>query len=487
MLEVIALFPIGALTSVTAWYTTNVPTNDSQVAAHFSSTRPVLGICLKRYAMDRHGRPTRQNTKIDIPLQIALPHFIRDDNSSDGAPIFGNFNLVLQSMVCHRGTSVTSGHYISIIRGGSQIKDVVPEPIDGNDSPPEYAGDKWIRFDDLASERVSYVDIDVALEKEMPYLLFYQVQPLFEEEDTINRPPSYEDSAIAMAEPVTPEKKAALEMVIQSPSPINPKSPSIDLLFQKDLTSYFPGPTSLESGETKARVSFSDDADRPRKSLTLGDAERRGSLAFTDASTNSVFTTSQPVTPGDEFPPSTQTRLSRAASRWTRTSKSKSRPTSVVDESRGTTSSDNRMSTSFSRLNLLSMSRRPDPNKSAEASRANSTADAEVVITSVDGTSDAKPPSNMTGASDGDTEVVHVTNSSSAPVPIANGTLSISGIGIGRSKSTKRRDKDNASDGNIADEAEHHHHHHHLHSRSRDKGKGKAKDSNEPERECSVM
>lgn len=154
-------------------YTENVPTSDAQVAAHFSTQRPVLGICLKRYSFTPEGCAVRRGTYVDIPLEIAIPKFVGDDQGmAEDGPLFGNFRLVLQSVVCHRGVSVTSGHYITLTRGqaanasGAGMRDLEDE-----------SEDPWMRFDDLARERVVYVDIETALREETPYLLFYQIQP----------------------------------------------------------------------------------------------------------------------------------------------------------------------------------------------------------------------------------------------------------------------------------------------------------------------
>ena len=146
----------------------------------------MLGICLKRYLFTPTGEAMKRNTHIDIPIEIGLPHFIHDDNMDDGAAAFGNFKLSLQSIVCHRGASVYSGHYISLVRG----------------SWPDGA-DKWLLFDDLAPTRIRAVEIDRALKEESPYLLFYQIQPIEGDRRDISRserPPSYlseaKDSAI---------------------------------------------------------------------------------------------------------------------------------------------------------------------------------------------------------------------------------------------------------------------------------------------------
>ncbi|KAJ5665111.1 uncharacterized protein N7477_007559 [Penicillium maclennaniae] len=161
---------------IIAWYTDNTPTSDAQVAAHFSSKRPILGMCLKRYSFLPNGTATRLNTYIDIPTEIGLPHFIQDDNLDSGSPMYGNFKLSLQAMVCHRGNSVDSGHYISIVRGTSP--DVTSSgsstKLDHHSETPKH----WMRFDDLASERVTLIDIETALKTESPYLLFYQILPM---------------------------------------------------------------------------------------------------------------------------------------------------------------------------------------------------------------------------------------------------------------------------------------------------------------------
>jgi hypothetical protein len=157
-----------------AWYTNNTPQNDAQVAAHFSSKRPILGMCLKRYTFTEQGESVRLSTRIDIPTEIGLPHFISDDSLGEDRPIFGNFKLSLQSAVCHRGTSVESGHYISLVKGTNTSMDAEQSGVsDGTHEP-----DHWMRFDDMAGQRLTLVDINQALKDETPYLLFYQIVPI---------------------------------------------------------------------------------------------------------------------------------------------------------------------------------------------------------------------------------------------------------------------------------------------------------------------
>ena len=146
--------------------------NDTQVAAHFSSKRPVLGICLKRYSFTSRGKAIRLNTQIDIPVEIGLPHFIQDDHMEDVGPLYGNFKLLLQSIVCHRGNSVSSGHYISLVRSTNAGANTTAGSSEAENA--RY----WMRLDDLASKRITLVDIEQALKEETPYLLFYQIVPI---------------------------------------------------------------------------------------------------------------------------------------------------------------------------------------------------------------------------------------------------------------------------------------------------------------------
>lgn len=160
------LMPAWQFFSLIPWYTDNAPSSDAQVAAHFSSKRPVLGLCLKRYSYTPQGHAIRLNTFVDIPVEIGLPHFIQDDHMQESGPIYGNFKLSLQAMVCHRGHSVDSGHYISLVKSNTVQR--------GSEQELSH----WLRFDDLAQQRVSLVDIQRALREETPYLLFYQILPV---------------------------------------------------------------------------------------------------------------------------------------------------------------------------------------------------------------------------------------------------------------------------------------------------------------------
>ncbi len=140
------------------------------MAAHFSTKRPILGLCLKRYSYTPDGRAIRLGTRIDIPVEVAVPHFFQDDKIEATNGLNSNFKLSLQAAVCHRGDSVDSGHYVALVRAtatpGSPNREY------------SHTTKVWMRFDDLAPHRITVVDIEKALKEETPYLLFYQIVPI---------------------------------------------------------------------------------------------------------------------------------------------------------------------------------------------------------------------------------------------------------------------------------------------------------------------
>lgn len=183
------------LTFLEAWYTRH--THAFQTATHFSSQRPILGICLKRYSVLDDGKTIRLDTKIDVPTEIALPHFIKDDSLTEDAPLYGQFKLRLQSVVCHQGKSLDSGHYIALVRGTAGTSGLASNGYassnDGNSTDDSDYRDHWLRFDDVAEERITLVDIEKALTNESPYILFYQITPL-EDGTMLSDPPAYNES-----------------------------------------------------------------------------------------------------------------------------------------------------------------------------------------------------------------------------------------------------------------------------------------------------
>ncbi|KAI1753498.1 cysteine proteinase [Xylaria castorea] len=313
------------------------PQNDLEVARHFSQ-RPVVGICLKRYMMDKNGTMKRQNTYIDIPDSLRLPHFIMDDRHLEEGGLTAEYKLVLQSVVCHRGDSLHSGHYISFSR-------VAPKLLTDNrrhekDPPPDYEEAQWVKFDDLANERVTTVDdIKESLKQEMPYLLFYQVIPIVDVAASSvgsieANPPAYDDRApTIITEDVLGHQ--GYQMV------------------SRRTSSYFDNSSGIPSAPPSVR--FSSELETPgRHSFADSDGflgvSRRASIAYGDlAAPDSGLASndhSPAVSPGEE---TTAQRLSRAAARLKPSSKS--RPQSQVGETR--------ISQTMSKLGFIKPGREP--------------------------------------------------------------------------------------------------------------------------------
>ncbi|KAK4691525.1 hypothetical protein P7C71_g5491, partial [Lecanoromycetidae sp. Uapishka_2] len=308
------MMPAWQFFSLIPWYTNNMPSSDAQVAAHFSSTRPILGICLKRYGVSFNGIAFKRTTVIDIPLEIGLPHFIQDDKMADDGPAFGNFKLSLQSVVCHRGLSVESGHYISLVRSPDSR---------------QQGEDQWLRFDDLARERVTDTNVEQFLREESPYLLFYQVVPIEGDPGNITNgehPPAY-------SMPIVSE-----ESKIRSDVAGVDTSPRVSYTANEHPNAEAQRP-SVEIQRPSTDTSTSD-GPRGRSSMQ---SERANSVVFSNASDTSfkpdLLNTSNMVN-GQTDGPNTLT-ASRRGSKTTKAS-SNSRPNSRAD--------DKRTSTSLSRL-----------------------------------------------------------------------------------------------------------------------------------------
>lgn len=312
------------LTYPEAWYTDNTPTNDAQVAAHFSSKRPILGMCLKRYSMLPNGKAVRLGTFVDIPTEIGLPHFIQDDSMDAEGPIYGNFKLSLQAIVCHRGTSVDSGHYIAIVRGTSA--GAAPASSHGSDDNASNSPRYWMRFDDLAKERVTLVDIEQALKHESPYLLFYQILPVDE------------DAAVANFPTKVPSEETSEEIHDMDPA----------VMRNLNLSPADGRDTDRPEGSCPHRPSFEITGPDNAEHMPSDPNERKQSVAFSDPSNPtgglSVYTASSSspqLGPREEDGGRNSNSFSRHGSKVT-----KSNPGSRA----GSQTSENRISATFSRF-----------------------------------------------------------------------------------------------------------------------------------------
>lgn len=144
-------------------------TNESvaKSSTEFVSRRPILPICLKRYSFNpQKSQANRSKKKIIIPPIINLPQFVADDVNDNTT---GDYKLILESVVCHRGTSISSGHYISIIRKNTNVI---------NETEEEAYNATWLLYDDMhRKSRVVEKSFKEAFETEWPYMLFYRLVP----------------------------------------------------------------------------------------------------------------------------------------------------------------------------------------------------------------------------------------------------------------------------------------------------------------------
>lgn len=295
------------------------PTSDFEVAAEFQK-RPVVGVCLKRYAFTNDGRSQRLETHVDIPEEMKIPYTLisEEQNGPSGGQqsLPRDYKFVLQSVICHRGSSLNAGHYISFAR-------VDPKKLRENrrhdfDPPPDYEQAQWLRHDDLDERgRVQYIpNFQEAIKTEFPYLLFYQVVPLQDDEpppsdssETSDEPPSYEENfRLSVDEPSTPVPTRN-NFSAGHPEQVSPDA--------KHLQS--PSRPTSKPSSIKSRPSM--EADRSRKGSDDSRRPSRNPFSSRPASMNLDSAMNSPVRtpdardspmlgPSDE---STASRLSRAA------------------------------------------------------------------------------------------------------------------------------------------------------------------------------
>lgn len=227
--------------------------------------------------MTPKGASIRLDTHIDIPLEIISPHF------EDEGDLSGNYKLVLQAVVCHRGISTHSGHYVALVRTPSSTSRRSDDTATSTGSiHSEPSRDTWVRCDDLAHERVVPIDIKRALVEESPYLLFYRIQPVVEEAFD-DQPPMYEESA-----DVFTSLDEKLQTLPQS------SRPSFD--YNADLAS------------RRASIDHSSDGRYPRSSTSEG---RRVSYPSTNPGLTSEQLPTEPTTPLDDSKGSSGFMMSR--------------------------------------------------------------------------------------------------------------------------------------------------------------------------------
>ncbi|KAG7693122.1 hypothetical protein KL930_004793 [Ogataea haglerorum] len=152
----------------------------------FQKKRPIIPICLKKYGWDENGQSHKINRKVVIPEVIKHPYFIAEDSTKPGYVDFrrntdnkapsGSFMLVLESCICHRGKTVNSGHYVSLVR---------KQPYSPKNSIPSDEKN-WILFNDVLEkeEKAKEVTFQEAMDQEDPYILFYKIVELHEDFDS---------------------------------------------------------------------------------------------------------------------------------------------------------------------------------------------------------------------------------------------------------------------------------------------------------------
>ncbi|RKF62412.1 putative ubiquitin c-terminal hydrolase family protein [Erysiphe neolycopersici] len=293
--------------------------------SEIGNSAPALVICLKRYGF-KDGHPFRKNTPIDIPEEIFLPHLI-DDERVDDYDQTQSYKLVLMAVVCHRGKSLNEGHYTTLVRRAASISigdSNSARKLSNASQPPHYTKDQWCKFDDLSNPRVFTVNFEDAILAEMPYLLFYQIQPQIKENsvtsdcaDSDQDPPSY-DSGIALTLTASCQSQS-------SETKKNGKENEYVAPQSSEVREF-----DVENGNSRLIDDFTN--------------KKVDDCTNTSGPTAQLLRPKSPTQTSSATEETTKTRLSRAASRFTKGSL-RSRPSSQSGESR--------ISATISRMSLM--------------------------------------------------------------------------------------------------------------------------------------
>ncbi|PVH13503.1 uncharacterized protein CXQ87_001608 [Candidozyma duobushaemuli] len=206
----------------------------------FVNRRPVLPICLKRYSFDATEQSAnRSNKRIIIPPVIELPSFVADDVDTDT----GGFKLILESALCHRGTTIASGHFVSAVRKNIHVKEETLE---------ESLNAEWYLFDDMKKKKVVKKTFSEIFDTEWPYMLFYRLASSSEKSSSVSSLRSGRDTVSPVVAPKGSRSKYWSEDAL---TPILSRTESKSDLESKNGTSSTV-PNSLESA---VKASFGSD------------------------------------------------------------------------------------------------------------------------------------------------------------------------------------------------------------------------------------
>lgn len=139
--------------------------NTVKSSLEFVNRRPIVPICLKRYSFNSEKIvANRSQKRIIIPPIIDLPSFVADDINDS---ITGDYKLILESALCHRGTTISSGHFVSAIRKNTN---------NVNETDEEAHNATWYLYDDIKKKsRVREKTFKDIFDSEWPYMLFYRL------------------------------------------------------------------------------------------------------------------------------------------------------------------------------------------------------------------------------------------------------------------------------------------------------------------------
>lgn len=165
------MLPAWMLLRLLPFYTDDNDLDGNETKARnsreFANRRPILPICLKRYSFSMGDyQASRSKRRVIIPPVINLPLFVADDPKNSGSDTPVGYKLILESAVCHRGTTIESGHFVSAVRKNNHIEEqTLKESLKAS----------WYLYDDMKKTKVVTKTFQEIFDTEWPYMLFYRL------------------------------------------------------------------------------------------------------------------------------------------------------------------------------------------------------------------------------------------------------------------------------------------------------------------------
>ncbi|KAJ1505116.1 hypothetical protein HMI56_001298 [Coelomomyces lativittatus] len=167
------------------------------LSSSLPSSRPWVPMLLKRYTVNHQGQLQRLNTPVHIPYTLPIPMSrLPSSFSTPPLPSPTSFvstfspHLVLRSVICHVGTQMESGHYVTYTQLPTSTSSSSTSTSTSSfpSSLASSSSSLWVKYDGLARPRCVTAPLSQWQEHidQTAYLVFYELAWSVSEEERSN-------------------------------------------------------------------------------------------------------------------------------------------------------------------------------------------------------------------------------------------------------------------------------------------------------------